>query len=145
MVVWDESSVRIEHGAHDTNELVFDIIQNQARGLAFFGFAKEIGSELRTMSTNRTSRQVEQFANDGWTEMPGGVMFVDRSATGMLVGCDAQKGSQNLVVQRVLCQDEEVSGQQQTDPRHREEQQQHLLESGITFDQATNFSIDGFD
>src|SRR5512138_3847828 len=112
MVVWDESCSGVKDRTHDADKLVLDIVQHQVRRFSFFRFAEEVGTKLRSMSTYRTSRQVKQFANDRWTEMSGSVMLVNGSTTGMLVWCDAQEGSQDFVVQRVLCQDEEVSGQE---------------------------------
>ena len=72
-------------------------------------------------------------------------MLEDGCTAGMFIRGYAKEGSQDFVIDRELGEQNEMSGQKQADAGDGEEQQEHFLESGVAFDQAANFTINGLD
>ena len=70
-------------------------------------------------------------------------MFEYRGAAGMFVRADPQKGGQDLVLQRKLRQQDEMSGQEQAYAWNGA--QEHFLEGWVAFNQASHFRIDGLE
>jgi hypothetical protein len=54
------------HRHHDLEEFVGDIIDDQLFWFALLGLSKEVGTELLIVSTDRKSRQEQQFAQRSW-------------------------------------------------------------------------------
>ena len=78
MIVFYKSSFRLQDGAHNADQFIFNIVQDEARRFSFFGFADQVDVKLRTMSADGTGRQVEQLTDRGWSEMARSGVLEDR-------------------------------------------------------------------
>ena len=108
MIVFDESFFCKQKGTDNLDEFVSDVVQGDFGRFTFFCFSSEVGLELWLMGANRARCQVEEFANRGWSKVARSGMFKNGGTAGMFMGSNSQIGSQFLVLERELCEQDHV-------------------------------------